>query len=61
MSRKLIVQGYKRDFSRMKDLAKNPSGLMIEADVMTFFVFFLLIFLFFPTKFEVFMYNLPIQ
>jgi hypothetical protein len=51
--------GYERDFSRMKGLAKKPSDLKITANVMTFFRFFLLIFLFFPTKFDVFMYNLP--
>jgi hypothetical protein len=51
--------GYERDCSRMKGLAKNPSDLKIEANVMIFSRFFLLIFLFSPTKFEVFMYNLP--
>jgi hypothetical protein len=51
--------GYEPDFSRMKGLAKNPSDLKITANVMTFFRFFLLISLFFPTKLEVFMYNLP--
>jgi len=51
--------GCERDFSRMKGLAKNTSDLKIEVNVMTFFRFFFANFSFFPTKFEVFMYNLP--